>query len=179
MVISRGKPKKLWEKSLLQCHFIHHRYHMKSPRIHSRESKSVTHYSSKLNKLESVWLQGDVLFMFVLIHKLKIVFFSGMKINVCVCWYCHVISVTIAKVRIGNWIYLTLTEYNYKYTAVWVIHSKEHSNFSKYKDFSVFMTHCLVAASNSRHSPSSGFSNCPRTQLPSSHFSQPQLATDY
>jgi hypothetical protein len=30
-----------FEKSLLQCHFIQYKSHMKSPKIHGRESKSV------------------------------------------------------------------------------------------------------------------------------------------
>jgi hypothetical protein len=36
----------------------------------------------------------------------------------------------------------------------------------------------LVAASNGGHSPSSGFQNCPRPQLPASQFSQLQLSPD-
>jgi hypothetical protein len=37
---------------------------------------------------------------------------------------------------------------------------------------SVFTRRCLVAASNGGRSRSSGFPNCPRPQLPASHFSQ-------
>jgi hypothetical protein len=47
-----------------------------------------------------------------------------------------------------------------------------------HKVLSVFTSHCMVAASNSGRSPSSGFPNCPQPQLPASHFSQPQLSTD-
>jgi hypothetical protein len=36
----------------------------------------------------------------------------------------------------------------------------------------VFTSHCLVAASNSRCSSSSGFPNCPWPQLPASHSKQ-------
>jgi hypothetical protein len=60
--------------------------------------------------------ERDVLLTFILIHKLKIVLFSEIKINVCVCVcpYCHMISVIIAEAWIDNWIYLTPTERNYK-----------------------------------------------------------------
>jgi hypothetical protein len=44
--------------------------------------------------------------------------------------------------------------------------------------FRVFTSCCLVAASNGGRSPSSGFPNCPRPQLPASHFTQLQLSND-
>jgi hypothetical protein len=46
------------------------------------------------------------------------------------------------------------------------------------KVFSVFASRCSVAAFNGGRSPSSEFPNCPRLQLPPSHFSQLQLSTD-
>jgi hypothetical protein len=46
------------------------------------------------------------------------------------------------------------------------------------KSYLVFSSRCLVAVSNGGRSPSSGFPNCPRPQLPASHFSQLQLSTD-
>jgi hypothetical protein len=42
--------------------------------------------------------------------------------------------------------------------------------------FSVFTRRCLVAASNSGRSLPSGFSNCPRPQLPASHNCNSQLS---
>jgi hypothetical protein len=53
-----------------------------------------------------------------------------------------------------------------------------HCNCSTHNVLSVFTSHCLVAAFNGRCSPASGFPNCPKPQLPASHFSQPQLSTD-
>jgi hypothetical protein len=41
-----------------------------------------------------------------------------------------------------------------------------------------FISRCLVTVSNCRRSPSSGFPNRPRPQLPTSHFSQLQLSTE-
>jgi hypothetical protein len=43
---------------------------------------------------------------------------------------------------------------------------------------SIFMSCCLVLASNGRHSPSSGFPNCPQPQLLASHVPQLQLPTN-
>jgi hypothetical protein len=42
----------------------------------------------------------------------------------------------------------------------------------------VFMSRCLVAASNSGRSPSCRYPKCPRPQLPASHFSQLQILTE-
>jgi hypothetical protein len=53
-----------------------------------------------------------------------------------------------------------------------------HCNYSTHKVFSVFIGRCLTAASNGKRSPCSGFRNCPRPQLPASHFSQLQLSID-
>jgi hypothetical protein len=61
---------------------------------------------------------------------------------------------TIDGVWIGNRIYWELTERNY----------------STNKVLSVFTSRCLIAASNGDRSPSSGFPNCLRPQLPASHF---------
>jgi hypothetical protein len=44
--------------------------------------------------------------------------------------------------------------------------SKHHCNYSTHKVFTVFISRCLVAASNCGHSPSSRFPNCSRPQLP-------------
>jgi hypothetical protein len=55
----------------------------------------------------------------------------------------------------------------------WVTHSKNLCNYSTHKFFSVLASHWLVAASNTGHSPSSGFPNypLPNSQLLTSHFS--------
>jgi hypothetical protein len=58
-------------------------------------------------------------------------------------------------------------------------YAKNHCNNNTYNVFSVFSNRCLVAASNDGRRPaSSGFPNCPRPQLPASHFLQLQLSTD-
>jgi hypothetical protein len=51
-----------------------------------------------------------------------------------------------------------------------------HGNCSTHKVLSVFTSRCLLAAFNGGRSPFSGFQNCPRPQLPASHFSQLQLS---
>jgi hypothetical protein len=97
--------------------------------------------------------------------------------------YCHMASrdgVAIDGVWVGSRINCTLTDRIYKYLrqSHWVTHSKTDCNYSAHKAFSVFTSRCLVAASNSGLSPSSGFPNSPQPQLPASHFSQLQLSTD-
>jgi hypothetical protein len=52
----------------------------------------------------------------------------------------------------------------------------DHSYYNKI--FSVFTSRCLVAAFKDGRSPFTGFSKCPRPQLPASHFSQQQPSTD-
>jgi hypothetical protein len=84
------------------------------------------------------------------------------------------LSVTRDEVSIGNWIYWTLQIT----TTVSLSYSKDHCNYSIHKVFSMFSDCCLVSASNIGRSPSSGFPNCPRPQLPASHFSQLELSTD-
>jgi hypothetical protein len=64
--------------------------------------------------------------------------------------------------------YITLTELHATKIAVTTAHIKS----------SVFTSCCLAAASNDGRSPSSGFPNCPRPQLPTSHFSQLNISTD-
>jgi hypothetical protein len=79
--------------------------------------------------------------------------------------------VTTDEVCIGNWIFWTLTlvtKNNYDSLTVTTAH----------KVFSIVTSRCLVAAFNGGRSPSSGFPNCPRLQLPASHFSQLQLTPD-
>jgi hypothetical protein len=51
-------------------------------------------------------------------------------------------------------------------------------NYNAHEVFSVHTSRCLVKASNGGRSPHSGFPNCPRPQLPASHFSQLQLSTE-
>jgi hypothetical protein len=52
------------------------------------------------------------------------------------------------------------------YWTLWYTHTSVHSH--------VFISRCSVAASNGGRSPSSGFPNCPRPQLPASHSSSSQ-----
>jgi hypothetical protein len=63
------------------------------------------------------------------------------------------------------------------YWALWcsawlhfTIHCYTHTSVHSH----VFTSRCLVAASNSGHSPSSGFPNYPRPQLPASHSNSSQ-----
>jgi hypothetical protein len=76
----------------------------------------------------------------------------------------------------GVWIYWTLTECNYKWLrhSHWVTRSKNYCNHRTHKVFPVFLNRCSVEASNGRRSPSSGFPNCPQTQLPDSHSNRSQ-----
>jgi hypothetical protein len=85
--------------------------------------------------------------------------------------------VIIDRIWTGNWIYWTFVERNYKEVkqAHWFTYSKHHCHYSTHKVFSVFTSRCLVTASSGGRSPSSGFSSCPRPQLPASHFSQLQI----
>jgi hypothetical protein len=43
-------------------------------------------------------------------------------------------------------------------------------NYSTHKVFSVFTSRCLTAVYKGGRSPSSGLPNCPRPQLPASHY---------
>jgi hypothetical protein len=90
-----------------------------------------------------------------------------------------VVGVTIDGVWISNWIYWTLTLVTTNnYDSLTKLHTpKIIVKYSTHKLFSVFTSRCLVAASNSWRSPSPGFLNCPRAQLPASHFSQLQFST--
>jgi hypothetical protein len=91
----------------------------------------------------------------------------------------HDLSVTIDGVLIGNQICHTLTLVTTNnWQSDWVTHLKDYCNYSTYKVFSIFTSHCLVAPSSSGRSTSSEFPNCPRPQLPASHFSQLQLSTE-
>jgi hypothetical protein len=84
------------------------------------------------------------------------------------------------EVWIGKWIYWTLalvTTNNYE-NLTELYNVKDYCNYSTHKVFSVFTSCCLVAASNGWRSPSSGFSNFSRSQLPLSHISQLQLSAD-
>jgi hypothetical protein len=67
----------------------------------------------------------------------------------------------------------------YKSVFMFILVNSKHfnCNYSTHKAFPVFTSRCLVADSNNGRSPSSGFPNCPRPQLPSPHFSQLQLST--
>jgi hypothetical protein len=83
------------------------------------------------------------------------------------------LSVTIDGVWIVNRIYWTLTLVTTNnYDSLTFTHSKNHCNYSTHEVFSVFITRCLVAASNGGCFPSSRFPNYPQLQLPASHFSQ-------
>jgi hypothetical protein len=87
---------------------------------------------------------------------------------------------TIDWVWIGNWNYWTHTESNYEWLrqSQWFIYFKDQCNYSTHKVVSVFNSRCLVAASNDGRSPSSWLRNCPRPQLPASHFWKLQFSTD-
>jgi hypothetical protein len=62
----------------------------------------------------------------------------------------------------------SVTQSDDSLTELYVVHSKDHWNYSTYKVFSEYPSHCLVSASNSGLSPYSGFSSGPRPQLPAS-----------
>jgi hypothetical protein len=61
------------------------------------------------------------------------------------------------------------------YSSLTVTHSKDHCNYGTHKAFSVFTSRCVVVASNGGRCPWSGFPNCARPQLPTSHNSNSQL----
>jgi hypothetical protein len=87
-------------------------------------------------------------------------------------------NVTRDVVWIGNQIYWTLTECNYKWPSQWVTCSEDHCTYSTLiKVLSVFTSCYLAAASNGGHSSSSGFLNYLWPQLPAYH-SQQQLSSD-
>jgi hypothetical protein len=65
-------------------------------------------------------------------------------------WYCPVISVNTDGVWIGNQLE---TAYNYHTPNISV-------TTARIKSSSVYTSHCLMVASNSRLSPYSGFTNC-------------------
>jgi hypothetical protein len=69
---------------------------------------------------------------------------------------------TANAIWIGNPIYWTLTERNYRYLlhSRWATHSKYHCNCSAFKAFIVFTSRCLLAAFSVRRSTSSWFLNC-------------------
>jgi hypothetical protein len=78
-------------------------------------------------------------------------------------WYCHA---TRDEVWIGNWIYWTLTLVTTNnYDSFAELHFQDHCKYSTHKVFSDFIIRCLIAASNGRLFPSSGFPNCLLTQL--------------
>jgi hypothetical protein len=77
-----------------------------------------------------------------------------------------------------NYWTLTLGTTNNYDSLTWVTPTKDYCNCSTHKLFCVFTSRWLIAASNGGRSPSSGFPNSPRSQLPVSQFSQLQLSTD-
>jgi hypothetical protein len=90
---------------------------------------------------------------------------------------CHDFKVTVDEVRIDNRLIellgLVTTSNDY---AVTVVHISqiilEHSRSPQ--SVTVFTSRCLVAAFNGVLSPSSGFPNCSRPQLPGSHSNSSQ-----
>jgi hypothetical protein len=58
------------------------------------------------------------------------------------------------------------TARDYRHFTITHTHTTVHSH--------VFTSRCLVAVSNGGRSPSSGFPNCPRFQLPNSHSNSSQ-----
>jgi hypothetical protein len=90
--------------------------------------------------------------------------------------YCHVILVNIDGVWIGNRIYCAITTRSYKDYALTVLHTSqitvEHTKYSQ--SVRVFTSRCLVAVYNNGRSPSSGFPNYHRPQLPASNSNSSQ-----
>jgi hypothetical protein len=88
--------------------------------------------------------------------------------------YSVTILVTIDGVWICDRIYWTLTSKDY---AVTVLHISQvtisHTRSSQ--PVTVFTSRCFVVASNGRYSPSSGFPNGHRPQLPASNSNSSQL----
>jgi hypothetical protein len=92
-------------------------------------------------------------------------------------WYCHVIEWLQTGFRLVIGLIERLqnvTTNNYDSLTEFT-HSK--GNYNTQIVFSVFISRCLVAASSCGRSPSSGFPNCPRPQLPASRFSHLHLST--
>jgi hypothetical protein len=81
--------------------------------------------------------------------------------------YCHDFRVTIDEFWIDDRIYWTLW---YSAWLHFTIHRYTHNSIHSY----VFISRCSVAAFNGRRSPSSGFPNYPRPQLPASHSNSSQ-----
>jgi hypothetical protein len=95
------------------------------------------------------------------------------------CSYCHVISVNIDGVWIGNQIHWTPTQLvtANNYDSLTELHIINVScNYSTNKVFSGFTSRCLVAASNNWRSSSSGFPNYPHASATSfSHLTTETL----
>jgi hypothetical protein len=88
---------------------------------------------------------------------------------------CHVVN-GYRRGLIGIRIYWTLTHVSASsYNSLTKMQTPKIIVNTAHIKYSVFTSRCLVATSKGGRSRSSGFPNCPRPQLPASHFSQ--LAT--
>jgi hypothetical protein len=65
-----------------------------------------------------------------------------------------------------------------KYGSLTQLHAPRITSYRTQKLFLIFLSRCLVVAFNGGRSPSSGFPNSHRPQLPAFHFSQLQLSTN-
>jgi hypothetical protein len=106
---------------------------------------------------------------------------SGLMLETChnSLKYYHVLS-DYRRGLVGNWfielLHLISASKDYAPT---VLHTSQITiELTKFPEpGTVFTSRCLVAASYGGHSPSSGFSNCPRLQLPTSNSNSSQRRT--
>jgi hypothetical protein len=84
------------------------------------------------------------------------------------------ILVTIQGVWIGNRIYWTLTTLNYKLLSLFTHFTNTIWHTRSSQSLTVFTSCCLVGVSNGGHSPSSGFPNYLRPQLPAHNSNSSQ-----
>jgi hypothetical protein len=87
---------------------------------------------------------------------------------------------TVDGVWIGNWICWTLTLVtSNNYDSLTELHTPKITVSTAHLKSSVFTGRCLVVESNGGRCYTSGFLNCPWSQLLAFHFSPLELSTDW